>query len=445
MWKYASVLILSSALFAQNSASSRAVVLKAARVLDVKSGSYISGAAILVEGDRIKQVGQSASVLAQAPKNTPVLDLGSATMLPGLIDAHTHLLQNYDPKLDETPNMVLTVARMSTAKRALLGDAMGRQDLEAGITTVRDLGNSGVSGDVALRDAINAGWVIGPRIVASTRALAAPGGQFEGLQPAAQSLVELEYAPVVTPEDGRRAVQQALADGADCIKVIGNAWGDEKGDVGRLVAPDTLRAIVEEAHRVHRKVAVHAIGDIGTRSAADAGVDSIEHGYFIPDDVLKEMAAKHIYLVPTDIEDSVVELFASGAPPDQRRQEIESLRYFMSTERARLRKAIAAGVPIAAGSDMYYDLPGHSRGQASLLVLRAYVEAGMTPIQVIRAATVNAADLLGLSGDVGSLAPGKYADIIGVSGDPMQDANELQHVKFVMKGGAVIRNDLGTK
>lgn len=446
MWKSICILMLSScALYCQNPEAKNAILLRAARVLDVNKGTYISPGAIFVEAERIKAVGEAASVTAQAPKGTPVMDLGSATLLPGLIDAHTHLLQNYDLKLDDGPNMVLTVAGMSTAKRALLGAAMARQDLEAGITTVRDVGNSGVSGDVALRDAINAGWVIGPRIVASTRALAAPGGQFDGLQAAAQNLVELEYVPVVTPEDGRRAVQQAFADGADCIKVIGNAWGDQKGNVGRLVAPDTLRAIVEEAHRVHRKVAVHALGDIGTRNAADAGVDSIEHGYFIPDDVLKEMAAKHIYLVPTDIEDSLVDPFAGSVPAGQHEQEIKDLRAFIATERARLGKAIADGVPIAAGSDMYYELPGKSRGQASLLVLRAYVEAGMKPIDVIRAATVNAADLLGLSADVGSLAPGKYADIIAVSGDPIQDPNELQHVKFVMKGGAVIRNELGSK
>jgi imidazolonepropionase-like amidohydrolase len=443
MWKSIGILLLSCALYGQNPAPEPAVVVKAARVLDVQSGRYISGAAILVEGDRIKAVGEAAGVIAQAPKGTPVLDLGAATLLPGLIDAHTHLLQNYDIKLDEGSDMVLTVAGMSTARRALLGAAMGRQDLEAGITTVRDVGNSGVNGDVALRDAINAGWVIGPRIVASTRALAAPGGQFDGLQAGARNLVELEYVPVVTPDDGRRAVQQAFADGADCIKVIGNAWGDEKANVSRLVAPDTLRAIVEEAHRVHRKVAVHAMGDIGTRTAADAGVDSIEHGYFIPDDVLKEMAAKHIYLVPTDIEDSLLEVFSAFAPAGQRLQEIDSLRHFAATERARLRKAVALGVPIAAGSDMYFQVPGRSRGQASLLNLRVYAEAGMTPIEVIRVATVNAADLLGLSADVGSLAPGKYADMIAVSGDPLSDVNELQQVKFVMKGGAVIKNDLG--
>lgn len=445
MWKPIGILVLACVLHGQAQAPPKAVVVKAARALDVESGRYISGAAVLVEGDRIKAVGEASAVMAQAPQGAAVLDLGSATLLPGLIDAHTHLLQNYDLSLDEGPNMVLTVARMSTAKRALLGAAMGRQDLEAGITTVRDVGNSGVDGDVALRDAIDAGWVIGPRIVASTRALAAPGGQFEGLQAGARNLVEQEYAPVVTPDDGRRAVQEAFADGADCIKVIGNAWGDQKGNVGRLVAPDTLRAVVEEAHRVHRKVAVHALGDIGTRTAADAGVDSIEHGYFIPDDVLREMAAKHIYLVPTDIEDSLIEDIAAAAPAGRRQQESDDLRAFVTTERARLRKAIALGVPIAAGSDMYYRLPGRSRGQASLLVLRAYTEAGMKPIEVIRAATVNAADLLGLSAEIGSLAPGKYADIVAVTGDPLKDANQLQQVEFVMKGGAVIRNDLASK
>ena len=181
--------------------------------------------------------------------------------------------------------MLLTVATMSTAKRALLGAKMGLEDLEAGITTVRDLGNSGFGGDVALRDAINAGWVVGPRIRASTRALSAAGGQFGPLQPETQKLIEQEYAVISTVDEARRAVRQAFYDGADLIKVIVNTGP-------RVVSLDEMKAIVEEAHRVNRTVAAHAIGDTATRIAAEAGVTSIEHAYTVPDDVLQDDGAE---------------------------------------------------------------------------------------------------------------------------------------------------------
>lgn len=246
---------------------SQLVVLKAAKMLNVKAGKVVTHSVVIVEGERIKEVGPDLAV----PAGAKVIDLGNATLLPGLIDAHTHLLQNYDFALGgDDNNMILTVTQMSPAERALLGAKMGREDLEAGITTVRDVGNSGINGDVALQDAINHGWVTGPRIVGCTRALSAAGGQFGKLQHNAEALVEQEYVEIATVDDARRAVQRALYDGADCIKVIVNTGP-------RVVSLEEMKAIVEEAHRVHKKVAAHAIGDDATRIAAEAGVDSIEH------------------------------------------------------------------------------------------------------------------------------------------------------------------------
>ncbi|MEP7002829.1 MAG: amidohydrolase family protein, partial [bacterium] len=229
-------------------------ILRAARLLDVKSGTVSNDAYIIVEGDHIKAVGSGAATASGAR----VIDLGNVTLLPGLIDTHTHLLQNYNGRLGgDDENMLNTVATMSPAARALLGAQMAREDLEAGITAVRDLGNSGWNGDVALRDAINKGYVVGPRMQVSTRALSAAGGQFGELQPAAQALVEQEYAVVSTPDEARRAVRQAFYDGADLIKVIVNTGS-------RVVSLEEMKAIVEEARRVGKRVAAHAIGDTAT-------------------------------------------------------------------------------------------------------------------------------------------------------------------------------------
>lgn len=403
-------------------------------MLDPRTGSVILNAVIVVDGGRITAAGANVAV----PSGARVIDLGNMILLPGLIDSHTHLLQNYEGRLGgDDPNMLVTVATMSAARRALLGAAMGREDLEAGITTVRDLGNSGWNGDVALRDAINAGWVVGPRIVASTRALAAAGGQFGRLAPEAQSLVQQEYVVVSGVEEARRAVRQAFYDGADVIKVIVNTGP-------RVLSLDEMKVIVDEAKRVGRRVAAHAIGDLATRISAEAGVSSIEHAYTIPDDVLKMMAEKGIYLVATDYpaEFYVDALGPGSRPADQRQAALEGARRFEASSRERVQRAVRMGVKLAFGSDEYYNTPGRTRGQASLLTLESYQADGLSPLDVIRTATVNAADLLGLGNRVGTLEAGKLADIIAVDGDPLKDVRELGKVKFVMKGGRVIRNDL---
>ncbi len=417
------------------SAPPTTLAVRAGRMLDVKTGTVVTNPVILIENGRIKALGSGLTI----PAGLEVIDLGNAMVLPGLIDCHTHLLQNYDGSIGgDDQNMILTVTQMSTAKRALLGVAMGRENLEAGITTVRDLGNSGWNGDVALRDAIRAGWVVGPRIVASTRALAAAGGQLGVLSADTQKIIEQEYVVVSGAEEASRAVRQAFYDGADLIKVIVNTGP-------RVLSLEEMKTIVSEAHRVNRKVAAHAIGDLATRIAVEAGADSIEHAYTIPDDVLKMMAEKKIYLVPTDYPAEYYASISSARDltPEEKQQQEAGARKFADTNAQRLSRALKAGVRIAAGSDEYYNIPGKTRGQASLLMFRAYAVGGMSPLEIIRAATINAADLL--AGDralFGSLEPGKFADLIAVQGDPLKDITEMEKVRFVMKGGAVIKNEL---
>jgi imidazolonepropionase-like amidohydrolase len=421
--------------FGQENQSSKITAIRAGRLIDVKTGQVMSDAVILITGEKITAVGKNL----QVPPGAQIIDLSRATVLPGLIDAHTHLLMNLDSTA--TNDWTATVLNMSTAKRALLGARMAREDLEAGITTVRDLGNSGVNGDVALRDAINAGWLPGPRMIVSTRALSGELGQFDREEFSAlapeirRRIVEQEYVVVNTVEDVNRAVRQAVLDGANCIKVI----------VSVFISPELMKAIVAEAHRFRRKVAAHAIGDFDTRKAAEAGADSIEHAYDIPDDVLRIMAEKKIFLVPTDIGPN--DQISNPNLTPQKLQEQNAERAKLRKERAeRLARATKAGVPIAMGSDDYAQHPVWTRGQVSISSLIGVSgEAGMSPVEVLRAMTMNSAQLLGWQDRIGSIESGKLADLIAVEGNPLKDTTELQRVRFVMKSGVVVRDEIKTK
>lgn len=408
------------------------IALRAARMLDVKNGTIVPDATVVVDGSRIVDAGTGVAV----PEGARVIDLGDVTLLPGLIDAHTHLLQNYEARHGgDDPNMILTVAQMDTAHRALLGVAMGREMLEAGFTTVRDLGNCGRDGAIALRDAIERGWVVGPRVFAATRAIAPAGGQFGATSPTARALIEEEYAVVSGVEEARKAVRDALYAGADWIKVIVNVGP-------RVLSAEEMTAIVEETHRGGKRVAAHAIGDTGTRIAAQAGVDSIEHAYVIPDDVLQLMKQKNIALVPTDYPaEFYLGLYdlRPDAAPEMVKNVSEGVAKMAEANRTRLARALAAGVRVAAGSDEYFEEANRTRGQSSLLMFRAYAASGMSPVEVIRAATVTNARLLaGEAARFGSLEKGFRADIIAVPGNPLADLTALERVSFVMKQGKVI-------
>lgn len=387
---------------AQNQKPTDKIAVTAKRMIDVRSGKEIPDVVILIENNKITGVGSKLKI----PDSIQIIALGDVTLLPGLIDAHTHLLHQYYAKYgDDNSNRLLEMVQLGPAKRALLGVRLAREMLEAGFTSVRDLGNAGINADIALRDAINSGDVIGPRMFVSTRALSPVGGQFQSVTPAAQELISQEYVQISGAEEARKAVRQAIYDGADCIKVIANVGT-------RRLSLEEMKVIVAEARRANLPIAVHATdGDGPSMIAVEAGVSSIEHAYTVSDTVLNSMARKKIFLVPTDV------------PGVTRYQE-------------RIKRAVKAGVRIAIGSDIYYEFPGKTRGQISAGMYKTYVTSGMTNIEVLRAATINPADLIG-NNSIGAIEVGRFADIIAVKGNPLADISVLENVFFVMKDGKV--------
>lgn len=403
------------------------VLLKAGRLLDVRTGSYIEGAAIWIEGDRIKEVGRLAEVQAHAPHDAKVIDLSSATVLPGLIDCHTHLMARFASGPD---GYLLGLATKSQAFRALEGAANARVTLYAGFTTVRDVENEGSGyADVALRDAINQALVEGPRMQVATRAIAAVG-QYNpfGVSP------DLTNFPtgaqmVSGVEEARRAVREQIEYGADLIKVYAD-WQHP------TLTVDEIRVVVEEAHKQGLKVAAHATTTEGIKNAVTAGVDSIEHGHRANREDLEMMKAKGIFLVPTvgGIDASIERTKNMPLTPEQR----EMRETFLRSSQQALQQAMNLGVKIASGFDAS-GAAGQGRNADELVVL---TKRGMPPLEAIRAATLNAAELMSWQDRVGALEPGKFADLIAVEGDPLTDITTLQQVKFVMKAGAVVKDTL---
>lgn len=432
------LVIISAATLAQN-APVKTTLIKAGRLLDVKAGVYLTNQGVLVVGDRIKEVGAFDAIKARAPQDAVLIDLSQATLLPGLIDCHGHLLSAMEGRWFPAGEAIaLTVTRVGPAKRALMGAANARAMLEAGFTAVRNVGHSGVNGDAALRDAINEGLIPGPRVLAACRKLTPIGGQAIGLRSEhADAIIAEEFLTIGSPDEARRAVRQALADGADVIKVVAD-------DNNRILSSAEMRAIVEEAHRGKVKVAVHATTIAGIQAAIDGGVDSIEHGDGATEEQFRAMRDKGIFLNPTLwTAQAVRDIYTKSLyfPPAALAQFENEGKEYVRLSREKLQRALKAGVKLAAGSDMWMRYPGKQRGEATMMMFEALVDAGLPHPEVIRAATVNAAELLGWQDRLGNIEAGKFADLIAVAGDPLKDINELKRVKFVMKGGEVVKHE----
>jgi len=396
------------------------IVIRAARLLDVEAGKLISPAVVVVKGERIEAVSAAA-----APPEARAIDLGDVTILPGLIDAHTHLTLDVYEK-----DWLLRTFTEGGPEMTLRGARNARLTLAAGFTTVRDMG-SAYFADTALAKAIDAGWVEGPRMIASGYAVGITGGHadYTGFSPGI-----LEVGPKQGVADGvddlLEAVRYQMKHGARVIKIMatGGVMGFEASYSNQQLSDEELRAIIEEVKRQGVKVAAHAYGPEGILAAVRAGVSSVEHGIGISDETLALMEQKGIYLVPTAY------VFSGGVGYDVLPPEIlAKAKAVDAAAQESHRRAFRSRVKIAFGTDA--GCFPHGQNAKEFVTL---VEWGMRPLDAIRAATLNAAGLLGVS-DRAVIAPGKLADIIAVPGNPLEDVMRLQQVCFVMKGGVVIK------
>jgi imidazolonepropionase-like amidohydrolase len=418
----AACIALTKTVSAQSPGVTRTLV-RAGHVLDVKSGKVADAQTIVVVGDSIQSVAPTASV--QPQPGDRVIDLGGMTVLPGLIDVHTHLTSN--PDFDPYRELTST-----DAKEAINGVVNARTTLLAGFTSVRNVGAGGYT-DVDLRDAINAGQVPGPHMLVSGPPLGITGGHCDdNLLPFAYHQVGDGVADGIA--EVQHKVRQNIKYGADLIKICATGGVLSKGDDPQAsqYTIEEMQAIVADAHRLGRKVAAHAHGAQGILWATEAGVDSIEHGSYINDEGIAAMKKRGTYLVPTlYLEDWMIE--KGHLPPfyEQKMKDVSAVA------KANIKRAVQAGVKIALGTDAAVYPHGLNAHELDVYVN----QIGMAPLAALQTATINAADLMGWTAKTGTLEPGKWADIIAVDKNPLDDVRVLEDVKFVMKGGVVYKND----
>ena len=418
---------VSASLFAQTPPK-QTVLIRAGRLIDVRNGRVLNDQAILIESDRVKEVGP-ANQLASKAAGARVVDLSGATVLPGMIDCHTHILLQGDITSEDYDVQLL---KESIPFRTIRATVAARTGLMNGFTAMRDLETEGAMyADVDVKRAINAGYIDGPRMFVSTRAFSATG-----MYPLTGYSWELRVPEGVQIVDGadniRRAVREQVKYGADWIKYYSDRrYYVKDGALHSWVnfTDEEVRALVDESHRLGRKVAAHAMGREGIESALRAGVDSIEHGDGLDDEMMDLMIKRGAYWCPTIYVGVYVAegRAAAGAPIWNTMIELEAKAF---------NKAVKKGVKIAFGTDA----GGFAWTENEAKEFSYMVRYGMTPMQAIQSATISAATLLDAANDIGSIEPGRYADIIAVKDNPLDDVTRLEHVEFVMKGGRVIKN-----
>jgi len=408
---------------------SRMVALRCGRLLDVRSGALLRDQVVVVSGDRIVGVGPAAST--PVPAGAEVIDLSGATVLPGLIDAHTHLVDDFDT-YDATAPL-----QKSGAQMAFDSLRHAQATLLAGFTSVRDLGTYRAFVDVALRDAIERGVVLGPRLQPAGAYVTVSGGAgaLTGLAPDLELPLELRFGVADGPDQVRQRVREIIRRGAGVIKVLatGAVLTPHSQPAAQEFTYEELRAAVEEAGKAGLKVAAHAHSAAGAKDAIRAGVASIEHGSFLDDEALRMMKERGVFLVPDLYNHEVILAGRARGYPEEF---IEKERAAGESQRRVFRRALELGVRIAYGTDAAVIPHGDNARQFAV-----YVAHGMGPLAALRSATLEAAELLGWADRVGSVEPGKLADLIAVDGNPLEDVRVLERVGFVMKDGRVVKNE----
>jgi imidazolonepropionase-like amidohydrolase len=378
-------------------------------------GQALTDAVVVVRGERVASVGAGNVAV---PRDAEVIDLRRFTGIPGLIDAHTHMTYYYDPASGVSP---LRQPRNLPAVTVFLAQENARKTLETGVTTVRDLGASDYS-DIALRTLINRGAMVGPRMFVCGY----------GLSRRRAGSTATGRGGANGPQEVERAVQEQVTAGADCIKMYGStgSYSDVTGN--QTFSEEEMKAAVEAAHKLNKRIAIHSYGPAGARAAVNAGTDTLEHGADLDDETLKEMARKQIIWVPTIdhnryyAENAALYRFPAAA--------VKNLNDYIERNLASARRAHQLGVRFGMGSDAVYTMFGENTRELTWLV-----KAGLTPAEALRAATTNGAALLGMEKSLGAVAPGYYADIVAVEGDPLKDIQVvIDRVRWVMKGGRVV-------
>jgi len=415
-------------------AADQSIVLKAARMFDGKSNALVQNPVVIIHGDKIVDAGSNLPI----PNDAQVIDLGDATLSPGFMDAHTHLTADYSGNYNERRLQELD---LNVSEQAIRATTFARATVEAGFTTVRDLGSRVVGSrefvDVALRNSINKGGIAGPRMLVATKGIGATGGHFDPTNGFRDFLFgrEPDYTDGIAdgPDEIRKAVRFEVKNGADVIKaaVSGGVLSlADEVDTPQLT-PAEMAALVDESHRLRKKVAVHCHGDQAAREAIEAGVDSIEHGSFMQPETLTMMKRKGTFLTPTLMATEWIMGKIDNYPPA-----LQAKAKAAAAARSDMfRNAVKMGVKISFGTDAAVFPHGKNAKEFKLMV-----DLGMTPIDTLKSATANDADLLGIAQKVGTLEKGKLADIVAMPGDPTSDITATERVSFVMKEGKIIRN-----
>src|SRR5216110_1622675 len=419
-------------------AADQSVVLKAARMFDGKSNTLVQNAVVIVQGDKIVDAGSNLPT----PNGAQVIDLGNATLSPGFMDAHTHLTLDFSGDYNL---LRLKEVDLNVLEQAIIATAHARATVEAGFTTVRDLGSHFVGSrefvDVALRNSINKGVVVGPRMLVATKGIGATGGHFDPTSGFRDFLFgrEPDYTDGIidSPDDARKAVRFEVKNGADVIKaaVSGGVLSlVDEVDTPQLT-PAEMAALVDESHRLRKKVAVHCHGDQAAREAIDAGVDSIEHGSFMKPETVTMMKKKGTFLTPTLMASEWIMGKLDNYPPA-----LQAKAKAATAARSEMfRNAVKMGIKISFGTDAAVFPHGQNAKEFKLMV-----GLGMSAVDALKSATANDAELLGIGQKVGTLEKGKLADVIAMPGDPTFDITATERVSFVMKEGKIIRQGLPT-